>query len=366
MTNKWLEFLSQAGATVRDGSVVHFFSTEEDAQACLNNTIISDLSHLDLLAVEGDDADSFLQGQLTCDILKVNEHSLQAGTYCTPKGRMVTSFRALKIDKTYCLLMEPGLFQSTQTTLGKYIVFSKAEIKNARNDYITLGLAGPEAENLLKEICPVPKTINSVTQTDTITCARIAGSPSSSNTGTNPRFILFCNQAAACSIWEKLSNNAVPVGQNAWHLLDILSGYGQVEETTVEQFLPHNLNYQNIDAVSFNKGCFTGQEVIARMHYRGKLKSRLFLADIEIAKSENEIPKPGSGLFIKEGDKFKRTGELVNIAIAGKSAGHYDCKILALLPSSNPGESPLYQDSEGGNAMPIKFQELPYNTDSEE
>jgi len=365
MTNKWLEFLSQAGATIHDGSVVRFASTEEDAQACLNSTIISDLSHLDLLAIEGDDAESFLQGQLTCDVSKVNEHSLQTGAYCTPKGRMVTSFRALKIDKTYCLLMEPGLFQSTQTTLGKYIVFSKAEIKNARNDFIILGLAGSEAANLLKEICPVPDTVNSVTQTDTITCARIAGSPSGSGTDINPRFILFCNQGSACSIWEKLTNNAVPVGKNAWHLLDILSGYGQIEETTVEQFLPHNLNYQNIDAVSFNKGCFTGQEVIARMHYRGKLKSRLFLADIETADSENEMPKPGSGLFIKEEGNFKRHGELVNIAIVEKSAEHYDCKMLALLPSSNPGETPVFLSNEGGSALPMKIMDLPYKTESQ-
>ena len=371
--NKWLEFLSQAGATIQSDTVVHFASMEEDAQSSLNNTILCDLSQLDLLAIEGVDAETFLQGQLSCDVSKVNEHSLQLGTYCTPKGRMVTSFRALKIGKAYHLLMEPGLFQPTQTILGKYIVFSKAEIKNARNDFITLGLAGPRAEKLLKEICPVPDTINSVTQSGTITCARIAGSPSSPGTDSNPRFILFCNQDSACSIWEKLARNAVPVGQNAWHLLDILSGYGQIEESTVDQFLPHNLNYQIIDAVNFNKGCFTGQEVIARMHYRGKLKSRLFLADIETANCENEMPKPGSGLFIKEGDNFKRHGELVNIAIAGaekgaekgKSEEHYHCKILALLPSSNPDESPVYSSNEDGNAIPIKIQELPYNTESE-
>ena len=363
MINKWLEFLSQAGATVLGGSVVHFASIVEDAQSSLNNTIISDLSHLNLLAVEGEDAEAFLQGQLSCDVSKVNEHLLQLGTFCTPKGRMLTSFRALKIDKSYYLLMEPGLFQPTLNTLGKYIVFSKAEIKNARNDFIIMGLAGSEAEKLLKGICPVPEAVNSVTQKGAIICARIAGSPSDSSTDTRPRFILFCKQDSACSIWNKLADRAIPVGKNAWHLLDILSGYGQIEESTVEQFLPHNLNYQDIGAVNFNKGCFTGQEVIARMHYRGKLKSRLFLADIETAESEIEVLKPGSGLFIKDGDNFKRHGELVNIAIADKSAGHYDCKILALLPSSNPDETPVYSSNEGGNTMPIKTQKLPCNTE---
>ena len=370
MTNEWLEFLSQTGATVLDGSVTHFASIEEDAQSSLNSTIISDLSYLDLLSIEGEDAETFLQGQLTCDISKVNEHSLQMGAYCTPKGRMVTSFRALKIDQTFYLLMEPGLFQPTQKTLGKYIVFSKAEIKNARNDFVTLGLAGPEAENLLKEICPVPEAINSVTQNDTITCVRIAGSPSDSDAESRPRFLLFCNQDSARDIWEKLANNTTPVGQNAWHLLDVLSGYGQVEESTVEQFLPHNLNYQNIDAVSFKKGCFTGQEVIARMHYRGKLKSRLFLADIRTSESDIEVLKPGSGLFIKEGDKFKRTGELVNIAIAGTTsnngAEYFDCKMLALLPSTSPDETTVYLSNEGGNAMTMRILELPYKTEPED
>lgn len=360
MQKKWLDFLSQAGAITESDTVERFSSLEEEAQSCLDKTVIADLSHLDLLSVQGDEAETFLQGQLSCDLSKVTAESLQLGTYCTPKGRMVNSFRALNIDDTYYLLMEPGLLAPSQAALGKYIIFSKAEIKNAKNDFITLGLAGPEAEKLLAQVCPVPDQINAVTQQGQIVCARIAGAGSVSEAGSHPRFILFCQGDAAYTLWQHFAEQAIPVGQNAWHLLDILAGYGQVEKNSIEQFLPHNLNYQSIDAVNFTKGCFTGQEVVARMHYRGQLKSRLYLVETELT----ELPKPGASLFIKAGDSFKRHGELVNIAISGKAGQHYCCKMLALLPSANPENTPLFltNTGDGGQALPIKILDLPYET----
>lgn len=363
MLNPWLDFLSQAGATIESETVINFSSLETEAQACQDRTVIADLSHLDLLAVAGEEAKTFLQGQLSCDFSQVTEDSLQLGSYCTPKGRMITSFRAFNISHTYYLLMEPGLFQPSQQVLGKYIIFSKAEIKNARNDFITLGLAGPKAEALLSEICPLPADINTLSQEDGIVCARIAGPTPVSASSTQPgsRFILFCPIDIAKKLWQQLSQHATPVGQNAWHLLDILAGYGQVETSTVEQFLPHNLNYQSIGAISFNKGCFTGQEIIARMHYRGQLKSRLYLLASEI----KSLPKAGSGLFIKQGDQFKRHGELVNIAIAGKKAGAYDCRILALLPTTNPEQTPLFLSPKDEQGLTIKVLKLPYKVAEE-
>lgn len=358
MQKKWLDFLSQAGAIIESNAVLRFSSLEEEAQNCLDKTLICDLSHLDLLSVQGDEAEIFLQGQLSCDLSKVTAESLQLGSYCTPKGRMVNSFRALNIDNIYYLLMEPDLFEPSQSALSKYIIFSKAEIKNARNDFITLGLAGPEAEQLLAQVCPVPTQINSVTQQGQIICARIAGAGPASETKPHSRFILFCQGDAAYTLWQQFAERAIPVGQNAWHLLDILAGYGQVEKTSVEQFLPHNLNYQSIDAVSFTKGCFTGQEVVARMHYRGQLKSRLFLAETELV----ELPKPGASLFVKDEGGFKHHAELVNIAISGKDGQRYRCQMLALLPVSNPEKTPLFLTNTGDEeqALPIKILDLPY------
>ena len=164
MLNSWLDYISSIGGIIDSGQVIHFSAIEKDAQASLNNTTICDLSHLDLLAVEGEEAKSFLQGQLSCDLEALNNHSMLPGAYCTPKGRMVSSFRLFNFDEIYYLLMEPGLSQATQDTLGKYIIFSKAEIKNARTDFVTLGLSGPKAEELLANLCPAPETTNSITK----------------------------------------------------------------------------------------------------------------------------------------------------------------------------------------------------------
>lgn len=356
MLNSWLDFISSIGGNVDSNRASHFSTIEKDAQACLTNTSICDLSHLDLLAVEGEEAKSFLQGQLSCDLEAMNSHSMLSGAYCTPKGRMVSSFRLFNIGDTCYLLMEPGLSQATEEVLGKYIIFSKAEIKDARNDFITFGLSGSKAEKLLADLCPVPEKTNSTTRNDNIICARLDDVVIPEKHEPIPRFIIFCPQEDAQAFWQNSGKEAIPVGQNAWHLLDILSGYGQVEKSTVEQFLPHHLNYQHTGAVSFNKGCYTGQEIVARMQYRGKLKSRLFLAEVEV----KDLPEPGTEIFVKAGDELKHHGELINIAVNGKKTDKFSCKILALLPSNNTEQTPIYLSDSVVEPVPIKILELPY------
>lgn len=250
-------------------------------------TFLIPLKSQALLGVEGPDANRFLQGQLTCDLRELTpSHSLQ-GAQCSLKGRMLNTFRLVQDrDDRVILRTFSELASATQAALGKYIVFSKAEIKDLSGAYTLVGLVGPQAESLLStQLGAVPETDGDWLNSNGHLIIKLA----------EQRFECWLNQDTAAPLLAAWSASCQAADENLWTLQDIRAGWAQLRPQTQELFTPQALNYPLVGAVSFRKGCYTGQEVVARLHYKGKLKRRMYRVEFPWPE-QSPLPAPGDEL----------------------------------------------------------------------
>ena len=280
MRAEWRAFLLDAGAEFSDDAnwrIDHYGNPSRECQLVLNGTALCDLNHYGIIQVSGTDAATFLQGQLSNDITLVDYANSQLSAYCTPKGRVLTLLRIVKSKDGYLLLLPQALLPMVQKRLQMYIMMSKVEPIQIDNDFVIIGVSGPDAsKELAKWVNPVvadtssdiPDNINQSCSADDMTIIRIHSD--------NPRFLIIAPVTRAKTLWSDLNINAAPVGSMPWMLLDILAGIPEISIETTETQVPQMLNLDRINAISFKKGCYPGQEIVARMHYLGKLKKRMY------------------------------------------------------------------------------------------
>lgn len=328
----WQEFLSAQGAEyLTDGTVTFPQATPPNA----GDTWITALEHERLLCMQGEKAQSFLQGQVTCDVRELSEQRWRYGAQCNLKGRVMASFTLASAgDEELLLKLSAGLAQSTRDNLHKYAVFSRVELA-VDDQRVVLGLSGPDANRLIRQNLGFD--------------APAAGEFARSNKAVvlaldSQRFELWLAGEAAPDLWQALSADCLPADTALWQQQDIRAGVATINAATAERYTPQDLNYPLIDAVNFKKGCYTGQEVVARLHYKATLKKRLYLIE-----GEGEVPAATSPLSNREG---KNRGEIVQ---ASASANGFIA--LAVLPIA--GSEPLYFNESN---QPISRLDLPYAT----
>ncbi len=240
---------------------------DENAPCVLHPSSLYSLPNKAILIVDGEDAEKFLQGQVSCDVNKIDvSHSL-VGSHSTPKGRMISSFRLLQTDsRQYALVIPENNAKIALAAFKKYIVFSKADI--TLSEQVVIGCHGPKAEKSLQEHDKLlPKQTNDTVHTNDTTILCIDQSL--------PAYEIYTNKATAEKIYKELSINITPSSQAEQQLIEHKNALGFIENRTTDLFIAQMLNYQAIDAISFEKGCYTGQEIIARMKYLGKLKKHM-------------------------------------------------------------------------------------------
>ncbi|CAN5215978.1 folate-binding protein YgfZ [soil metagenome] len=251
--------------------------------------IIVNLNHLGLIKVQGADAEKFLQSQLTCDVREVNEHNSRLGAYCNPQGRILACFRLFNQQQAFYLQMPQEIIANTLTVLKKYAVFSKVNLTDVSEELAILGYTGPNAHEVLKKLlnADVAITANAVTQNQQFI---LLTQPAHEQE--LPRYEIVSTPDAIQQVQQQLQQT--PINKSYyWDYLDIVAGIPCVYTTTIGLFTPHQINYPTLGGVSFQKGCYPGQEIIARMHYLGKLKQHMYRATLA---TENAIPKPGTEL----------------------------------------------------------------------
>lgn len=239
-------------STDSQGRISSLSETPADFPRLLLSPTISPLTAKGVILVEGADTEKLLQGQLTCDISQLTTENALKGALCDVKGRMICSLACTRTHSgTTLLIMHKGLVDSTLTTLKKYAVFYKVTLSDVSNEYAVFGLQNrrfdgiPDldistakiTENLTLSICPAPK---------------------------------------AETFWEGKIKDYQPCGESFWDYLMINNGEGDVHPETTNEFIPQMLNLQHTNGVNFRKGCYTGQEIVARMQYLGKLKRRMY------------------------------------------------------------------------------------------
>lgn len=349
MNCDWQAFLEQSGAIIESGTVAHFGEKKREAEAALNSDIMADLSHFGLIQASGDDSRDFLQGQTSNDLRLVDANHGQLNSYCSPKGRMLATFRIFDRDGDYYLQMPSEILEPTMKRLGMFILMSRVALKDVSDELVRIGLAGPNTEKLLEaEIGETPADVDGSLTLNGLTVIRLSGH--------NPRFEIVGAPEKIQPLWQALSGNVTAVGSDAWSLLDIRAGIPHIFQGSVEAFVPQMVNLHLINGVSFKKGCYPGQEIVARMQYLGKLKRRMYLAHTQSEKR----PAAGDQLFSEQTESSQGTGNVVYSAPAPE--GGYDLLVVVDINSWENGT--VHLESESGPVL--TSMDLPYTFEQEE
>lgn len=299
------------------------------------------LDHQGMLSVRGANAAKFLQGQLTCNLNYISHDQSSLGARCNPKGRMQSSFRLVMQGDGFLLSMASGLIEKQLAELKKFAVFTKdITLQDETASWVQLGLLHPEPilQELGIELADKP---GAVTQHNDLLAIRV--SPELAE-------LWLPASGASCSV-RQLTSNVEEKSLNDWQLELIRCGLHHVTAEACESYIPQMLNLPALDGVSFKKGCYSGQEIVARMQYLGNQKRHMqrFLA------GGSELPVAGTALLQEDGSK---AGEVL---CAARATDGIELLAIALIDAAQ--EQTLRLDLAGQPELTLAS--LPYSVDVE-
>ena len=354
--NNWNHFLQAQGARSADtgeAAIADFGAPLSVAQ--LQEGFVSTVTDQGLIGVSGDDAASFLHSQLTNDVEHLNQEQVRLAGYCTPKGRLLASFLMWRNASTVYLQLSRGIQAPVQKRLQMFVLRAKAKLHDATLDeanQVMLGLGGKHASAVLPQwFDSLPATPFSKVEGNAGTLLRVADAFGL------PRYQWLTSAANAEAVWPQLAAKLAQGGNDAWHLSEIHAGVPQISLPTQEQFVPQMVNFELLGGVNFKKGCYPGQEIVARSQYLGKLKRRTTLVSID-----NANAVAGAELFAVS-DPDQPCGMIVNAAPNG--AGGVDAlvemKLAAIEEGSSASGAVRLGSSDGA---PVRFLAMPYVLDA--
>lgn len=338
MNSQWKAFLHSRSAEIGDAGDTRFPGAPASADCAL-----CDLNHLGLIAVTGKDAADFLQGQLTNDVRELSGSHSQLSSHCSPKGRMLAIFRLFRIDETYFLQLPRTTLDATLKRLQIFVLRARVKLADASDDFAAIGLSGACAQGLLatEPFDNLPERENDIARSGDLVVIRAAGP--------TPRFQIIGPPAVMQALWDSLAAKATAVNAEHWSLLDIRAGIPSVYPETSDAFVPQMANMHLIDGVSFTKGCYTGQEIVARMQYLGKLKRRMYLAEVEA----DTAPAPGNALHSTASRSEQASGRVVDARNTGDN--RYELLAVVEITAANAGDVRL-----GDDGPTVNLKEPPY------
>jgi tRNA-modifying protein YgfZ len=300
MHTDWRKFLQHQGAHIEGPGVTDFGDPVAELQRVDEEVVLADLSHEGMLRVDGADARTFLQGQLSTDVMALATVTSQLSSWNNPKGRVVTLLRLWEFGGAIHMAMPRSLAPSVLKRLAMYVLRSKVTLTDTSDALVHFGIAGPAATAVLSAcgwIAPTEK--NTVAIKDGATLTRLHGEM--------PRFVLMGEPGKMQSMWDALkAKGAHPAGAEAWALLRIMAREPVIYPETSEHFVAQMLGLEELGAIDFKKGCYIGQEVIARAHYRGAVKRHLHRASC----TANQPIPPGTHVVASESGQA--AGEIVD------------------------------------------------------
>jgi hypothetical protein len=348
MKSEWKEFLRNAGAEFVDDCIDTFGNPERERRIAHTGDLFCDLSHFGIIAAYGEDATEFLQAQFTNDIQQVDETHSQLSALCSPKGRMLCNFRLFRRERTYYLVLPYELLEAVLGRLRMYVLRSKVTLEDASDALMGIGASGNKMIDLLGDIAGnLPGNIDESIEYKDYTIVRVAG--------TIPRFEIYGLLEAMKKLWQALDVHATPVGASVWELLNIQAGIPVITARTIDTFVPQMANMQLINGVSFTKGCYPGQEIVARMHYLGKLKRRMYRIGFET----REKPEPGTPLVTDTSTESQDIGSI--LSTQANPDGTFEA--LAVIQVNDAENSQLKLGDAKGPEVTVL--DLPYSFDDQ-
>jgi hypothetical protein len=262
---------------------LHFGSLIEELTAVsdesLNSLAVTDLAWINCT---GDDARAFLHNQLTSDVNHLEPDSWQHSAWCSAKGRMLANLILVRLDNnSFALGLPEELAQATAKRLKMFVLRSDVSLEACVDTVATVVLSGPDSARLVKSVAGLASQ-----QMGNV--VRLAGGWAIRQA---PERWLIATPIGQLQVLKELLQHARPLGLAAWHLMEVRSGVPIIRQRTQDEFVPQMLNFEQVGGVSFHKGCYPGQEVIARTQYLGKVKRHLYRV-----RSAQEL-SPGQVLF---------------------------------------------------------------------
>jgi len=248
------------------------------------------LDDLAYFRAQGPDVDDFLQGQLSNDLRLLSASRAQLSSYSNPKGRMLAVFHLMRSGDAVLLEVHRSVAEATLKRLRMFVLRSKLTLEDA--GLSALGLIGSEA--LQAQGLPVPpQPLDCLEHDGLLVLRRLGALPRYSVHGPAARIAALCAER--------------PGGRpEDWKRAELQAGVPSVYPETRELFVPQMANLDVLGGISFDKGCYTGQEIVARLHYLGQLKRRMFLSRVDAAGV-----RPGTALYDRAGDA-QAVGEVVD------------------------------------------------------
>ncbi|WP_293775921.1 folate-binding protein [uncultured Oxalicibacterium sp.] len=340
----WPDFLTQqcARITEEDGASTIAFAHANATETARTN-FVTPLVHLGLIAATGEDAPTFLHSQLTNDVAHLSQNEARLAGYCSPKGRLMASMLIWKQEDRILLQLARELQPALQKRLSMFVLRSKAKLTDANEELVSLGLVGPAAASaLLPWFAELPVSIYDKISSEAGTVIRHA------NAFGIPRYQWITTPARAIEAWPHLVSILQAAGSDAWKLAEIDGGIPHITTATQEKFVPQMINFELLGGVNFKKGCYPGQEIVARSQYLGKLKRRMLHARI----ATDGAVAAGTEIFTSE-DPDQPCGMVVNTARV--DAQQVDCLVEIKLAAA---DASVHLGAADGPAL--AFQPLPY------
>lgn len=300
MNQNFADFLTSQHAIFSDDNQIQFPVTEPCDNA------LYPIAQLGILKVSGEDAVQFLQGQLTCNVKELSDANSFFAGFCNAKGRVISTLLILKHKDVLLLILPTLLLEKVKNKLKMYVLRAKVQIQEAGDEFCLSGLRC--SQNMA--------TVLALPETDFARRADGLKLP-------NAHYLLIADAAETIRFWsERLAQDFHPQNSRLWQWLDFDSGLVWLDENSSEQYIPQMLNLDKLGGISFSKGCYTGQEVVARTHYLGKAKRELFLAETA-----------ANSVFADDTGVIDETGQVVGQILTY----HLDnnvCKMLLVLQIS--------------------------------
>ncbi|WP_372741111.1 folate-binding protein YgfZ [Neptunomonas sp.] len=336
--SQWTTLLQTYQVTLSEQEDEIISVPEHDSQ-----TRIVPLLHNRVISIIGPEAEKFLQGQLSCDMRDTSQLGSRLGAHCNIKGGMLALYRAIAVEGGFWLRTHQDILQGGLNNLKKYIMFSKAEAEDISDQVVGFGLMGPGAGTLVEKLFDkLPSETDRAIHAGKKVAVKVPGD----------RYELWLPACEAAEALEQLIRLA-PLGTTqAWVLEEIKAGIPDLRSATLEAFIPQMTNLQALKGVSFNKGCYTGQEIVTRLQHRGKLTKPMYLAQIKTA----TLPQPGDQLYSADKDNV---GQVVIAAHSGEQ----EVTLLAVINKSQADESSIHIESSQGPKL--ELLPLPYELDPE-
>jgi len=307
----------------------------------LPNTFLVSLENYSAISLKGEEQTSYLQGQVTCDVNSSNDNNLLVGAHCNAKGKVFSVFRLINRNSAHLLIQSKASIGDSISELKKFGVFAKVDI-TPTDELSFIALVGEQAATILQDnFNQIPDILTPIVQSDTTTLVYIAGKQA--------RYLLIDENQVLDNIVNKFN---LPIyHSSAWSLLEINEGFPQLSSKSSGEYVPQMLNLQAINGISFTKGCYLGQETVARMQYLGKNKRALFSLKTHLTQ-----PLEDDDIIEKQlGDNWRKAGDI--LTKYQSDDGH--CFLQAVLNNDLEDSTVLRIKSQPESRVTV--QTLPYS-----